>query len=121
MKRYFNGISIPDTEGIGNVWYVGHNGESEKLLQRNDLINYPDQPYQWGSHTSACRPLALAILARSGDDQFAVDHHVEFMREVISLLHNWTFSLDFEYVRGWIKRVHVREGYRPSKYTLEEQ
>ena len=58
---------------------------SYELDPRNDLYDHSPDGFLWGYSGSGPAQLALAVLADyTNDDQFAVQHHQEFKRELVA-------------------------------------
>ena len=91
------------------------------LRLRLDLANHSPTGFGWNYHGSGPSQLALAILAYTGSDDWALEHYQEFKREVVALLKPGSWRLEYDFVRRWILGVQQREGYRPRKNHGDQQ
>lgn len=72
-----------DSIGGTPVYRVTEDGR-EELDPRLDLANHSPDGFSWGYRGSGPAQLALAILADSRDDSFAVKHYQTFKNKVIA-------------------------------------
>lgn len=122
MKKFFEGTAAPGIENAGRCGpvFIVVEGKAHHLEIQDDLVNYSLQRYEWGSNDPQCNALSLAILAYTGSNDFAVDHHRTFTQEVVSRFQGNRWTLDYEFVRGWIHDLKTREGTARNKHTRGE-
>jgi len=113
--KYFK--STPEMgpkDNAGDV-HVVIGGNERALDLRLDLANHSPSGFAWNYHGSGPAQLALAMLAYTGSDEWALDHYQEFKREVVALLKPGAWRLEFNFVRRWIRGVQDREGQLTRK------
>lgn len=119
--KYFH--SVPEMgpqDNAGDV-FIAIEDNRIPLPLRLDLANHSPTGFAWNYHGSGAAQLALAMLAYTGSDDWALDHYQEFKREVVAMLKQGYWRLDYDFVRGWILGVQQREGYRPRKNHGDQQ
>ena len=97
----------PSITGDSNV-YHGHRDpmapvgeevtvtvDGDPLDRRYDLLSASPSGFEYGYGGSGPAQLAVAILAHAYDDEFAVEYHQQFKREVVANLSDgWTLTKD---------------------------
>lgn len=120
-RKYFQGTpEMGDKDNAGDV-HIVIDGDERALSPRLDLVNHSPTGFAWNYHGSGPAQLALAMLAYTGSDEWALDHYMEFKREVIALLKPGRWMLGFDFVRGWIRGVQDREGQLTRKNHGDRQ
>lgn len=103
-KIYVGRPEGPGYEHVGDV-VVLNNGDAGKALDpRYDLRNHSPTGFAWGYGGSGPAQLALAMLCdATGDDELAQKYYQEFKFEVIAGLDRDHWTLDADFVTGWVE------------------
>ena len=120
-EKYFQSTPEMGPEDNAGDVFIIIDGNERALDLRLDLAGHSPTGFAWNYHGSGPAQLALAILAYTGSDDWAIEHYQEFKREVIALLKPGQWRLEYDFVRGWILGVQKREGYRPRKNHGDQQ
>lgn len=74
------------------------------LDPRHDLYNHSPDGFEWGYGGSGPAQLALAILAKYTNDEFAQATYQDFKREFIQTIETDTWTLESKYIMKWAQQ-----------------
>lgn len=75
------------------------------LPQRQDLYNHSPTGFEWGYLGSGPAQLALAILADSESDDFALKHYQKFKEDIIAPIQTDAWMIKEIEISAWIIRL----------------